>query len=120
MKYVMPIALIGFLTACSTPVDVDNSPVLATVASQGDIASATHCVRKRKEAEGTMVNSVMSFDYFPTPTGMDMHLYAQGDHRITYAIAYFTETSSGYTATVKATGKVWGNELVKWVKSCAI
>lgn len=80
---------------------------------------ATYCVRKEKEALGTIVNSVMSFDVFPSPTGTEMHLYAQGDHRITYAIAYYIEDASGYTVDIKATGQQWGAQLTEWVGSCA-
>ena len=113
------LALIPLLIGCSTPSDVANSPTLATFSSRGEISTGTYCVRKEKEAQGTIVNSVMSFDIFPSPSGSEMHLYAQGDHRITYAIAYYSKTSTGYTVDVKATGKQWGSELIKWVGSCA-
>lgn len=113
------IALLLFVAGCSTPRDVAKSPPIATISSRGDITLATHCVRKQKEAQGTMVNSVMNFDVFPTPTGSEMQLFAQGDHRITYAIAYYTKTSKGYSVEVRATGQQWGSELVKWVSSCA-
>ena len=113
------IMLLFIATGCSAPGDVEKSPTLASFTSSGDIASATYCVRKKKEATGTLVNSVMSFDLFPTPSGTEMHLYAQGDHRITYAIAYYTENSNGYSVEVKATGPQWGQALVDWVGSCA-
>ncbi|MCF7699221.1 hypothetical protein [Loktanella sp. M215] len=118
--YLSGMALLTFaVTGCSTPSDVANSQTIASFSSSGKIPLATYCVRKEKEAAGTIVNSVMNFDTLPTPTGMEMQLYAQGDHRITYAIAYYNENATGYTVDVKATGQQWGAKLAEWVGSCA-
>lgn len=119
LKNIVMCSVFIVLSGCSTPSDVANSPTLANFSARGDIDSAIYCVRKKKESLGTIVNSVMSIDLFPTPSGEELHLYAQGDHRITSAIAYYSANPDGYAVEVKATGAQWGEELVKWVRSCA-
>ncbi|MCG6560789.1 hypothetical protein MB818_21525, partial [Ruegeria sp. 1NDH52C] len=111
--------LVSNLSGCSTPSDVAATKSLGVVTASGDINAATYCVRKRKESEGTLYNSVAGLDFFPTPNGTELHLYGHGDHRVTMAIAYYSRTESGYSVDVKATELANGNQLLKWVRSCA-